>query len=369
MDDEKQVSRVVDGLVWEEFCDRLKAAGQQIMRPEAPSDPFTRAEGFRYLTRLTRIALDMFMECNDPEFPVFYRPSHETAKIGADNPDNYYQRAQIDARHDYRISGTRGTVAYLGFVTLAGGYGEDGQNVSTGAIDTHGGLTVNADGSFEVILSQRSRDGNWLPMSEGTNTVLVRQTFLDRNTERKAEIRIERLDTTGKPQPLTAEKVASNLDDTAAFVEGTARVFADWSQSYLAHPNELPPADQAVCQAAGGDPNIFYYHSSFSLADDEALVIDVARIPDCENWNLQVDNYWMESLDYRYHKIHVNKHTAHYNDDGSVRIVISERDPGHPNWLETAGHRVGTLCFRWIGATEHVHPTARVIRLSEMESL
>mgnify|MGYP000353276305 CR=1 FL=1 len=31
----------------------------------------------------------------------------------------------------------------------------------------------------------------------------------------------------------------------------------------------------------------------------------------------------MESLDYRYHRIHLNKHTAQYGDDGSVRIAIA----------------------------------------------
>ena len=49
----------------------------------------------------------------------------------------------------------------------------------------------------------------------------------------------------------------------------------------------------------------------------------------------------MESLDYRHHTIHVNKHTAHYESDGSVRVVVSHTDPGVPNWIETAGHQYG----------------------------
>ena len=104
------------------------------------------------------------------------------------------------------------------------------------------------------------------------------------------------------------------------------------------------------------------------MAEDEALVVDVDRIPACDNWNLQVDNYWMESLDYRYLKIHVNKHTAKYNDDGSVQIVISETNPGHPNWLGTAGHRQGTLAFRWIGATDIVQPKTRVVKTRSLAS-
>jgi hypothetical protein len=49
-----------------------------------------------------------------------------------------------------------------------------------------------------------------------------------------------------------------------------------------------------------------------------------------------------------------------------VRIVISARDPGVPNWLTTAGHRQGTLCFRWIGAEEIVHPKTRVAKIADL---
>ncbi len=367
-DTDKSIEQqVVDGDVWNAFCDQLRQAGQQILRPETPADAFTRAEGWRYLTRLTRIALEMFMECSDRDFPDFYMPSHETAKIGADNPDNRYLRAEIDGRNEYRIRGTRGTVDYLGLIAIAGGYeDEDARMQPVSSIDTVKGLAPDADGSIEILLSRDPAPGNWLPLTEDTCAVLVRQTFLDRDEEEPAKLSIERVGADDRPRPLSPETLARNLLSTSAFVEGTARLFADWAQGYKARPNELPPADQAVCRKAGGDPNIFYYHGYYELAEDEALVVEVSRIPQCQTWNLQLDNYWMESLDYRYLKVHVNKHTASYNTDGSVRIVISERDPGLPNWLGTAGHRVGTLCFRWVGAREQVHPVTRVVRVSEL---
>ncbi len=73
--------QLLSGHTWAEFCDVLKRSGQQILRPEAPSDALTRAEGFRYLSRLLRIALEMHVEFADPAFPGFFSPSHETAKI------------------------------------------------------------------------------------------------------------------------------------------------------------------------------------------------------------------------------------------------------------------------------------------------
>ncbi|MBD2858197.1 DUF1214 domain-containing protein [Spongiibacter sp. KMU-158] len=361
--------KVMSGAAWATFCDELKQAGDQILRPEAADDPLSRAEGWRYLTRLTRVALDMFMECNDRDFPSFYRPSHETAKIGADNPDNLYERAEINGEYDYKISGTRGSVAYLGLIAIAGGYEEADSNMrSVSSLDTHGNLTANADGTIEIILSRTPQAGNWLPITEDTIAVLVRQTFLDRKTERPAELTITRLDReNAKPVPLTPQQVQQNLERTAAFVKGTATLFADWAQGFKTHPNTLPPADQAYCQKLGGDPNIFYYHSYFKLAEDEILLIELDEIPDCENWNFQLNNYWMESLEYRYVDIHLNKHTAHYQADGSVRILVAARDPGQPNWLDTTGHGEGTMAFRWIGANRQVQPRCSVIKQGDLK--
>jgi hypothetical protein len=83
--------QLLSGQAWADFCETLKRSGQQILRAEAPSDALTRTEGFRYLSRLLRIALEMHVEFADADFPGFFSPSHETAKIGADNPDNLYQ--------------------------------------------------------------------------------------------------------------------------------------------------------------------------------------------------------------------------------------------------------------------------------------
>ncbi|CAK9890379.1 MULTISPECIES: DUF1214 domain-containing protein [Pseudomonas] len=358
--------QLLSGQTWHAFCDVLKRSGDQILRAEAPADAHTRAEGFRYLSRLMRIALEMHVEFADPDFPGFFSPSHETAKIGADNPDNLYQYARLNGHNSYRVSGQRGSVAYLSFGTQKGGYETDGTMTPTGAIDADH-LEVNADGSFEIILSQQPTGGNWLRLEPESNALIVRQTFLDRKTEKPAQLRIERIGSGDKPGPLDPHQLHQGLQRAASFVENTARLFADWAQGYQAHSNQLPPANQALCQSVGGDPNIFYYHSHWALEDDEALLIEVETVPDCDFWNLQINNYWMESLDYRYHRICLNKHSAQYNDQGGVRLILSARDPGLPSWLETAGQRQGTLCLRWVGAIEHVHPTTRIVKTDSLK--
>ena len=50
-----------------------------------------------------------------------------------------------------------------------------------------------------------------------------------------------------------------------------------------------------------------------------------------------------------------------------MRIVVAHDDPGVDNWIDTAGHGQGTMCFRWIGAEEHPQPTTRVVPFADIE--
>jgi len=357
--------RVVDGTSWDEFCDQMKIAGQLIQRPETPNDAFNKAEGYRYLVRRMRGALEGVLEYGDAAFPRLQASPNEGAKTGADNPDNYYQSSVLNPIYDYKISGTRGTVDFLAFSTKGGSYGKDGNLAPTGYVDSQQ-LKYDENGYFELIISQQEQAGNWLPMEANTNSMIVRQTFQDRDTEVRAELKLERIDATGTPAPFSAEKLDRGLRSAAAQLIGTVNLFIDWADSYKGHVNQLPPIDQNICQMAGGDPSIYYFHSQWKLADDEALVIEAKTIPDCQTWNFQLDNYWMESLDFQNHRIHVNKHTADYESDGSVRIIVTHKDPGLPNWIDTASHNDGTMCFRWIGATEHPPVETKVVKVSEL---
>ena len=76
---------------WNEFCDSLKEAGSIIEGEELNDSFLDSAEGYRYLTRLLRVGLEMSLERGDKHFPEFYALCHDTAKFGGDNPDNLYQ--------------------------------------------------------------------------------------------------------------------------------------------------------------------------------------------------------------------------------------------------------------------------------------
>jgi hypothetical protein len=373
----ERVRRLADGTAWREFCRALERTGLALLREGAPDDPLQRAEGLRYLTRLLRAGLESQLEYGDPRFPGFFQLSHETVKIGNDNPDNLYLNSNVSGAYEYRIRGTRGSVPYLSFGTKAGGYERDGTLAPTGHL--HGrDLAVRPDGSFEIAVSCERGPGNWLPMRPETTQLIVRMTFHDREREEPARLRIERVGAEGAPRAgaegaprLDPETVEERLLRAVAFADRTANLFVDWMDLYAAHENALPSDDQERCMRAGGDAHIHYCQSRWRVAPDEALWIRIPRIPECASWNLQLSNHWMESLDYRYERIHVNKHTARPEPDGSVRIVVAHRDPGprHPNWLSTAGHDRGGMLFRWVEAKEHPPIETRLVKLAELASM
>jgi hypothetical protein len=350
---------------WAAFCEALKLAGEQVLRPETPGDAFTRAEGFRYLTRLLRLSLEKNIEFNDAQFPQFYSLSHETAKIGNDNPDNYYMNCAVSGSYDYRISGQRGTVPYLSIESKAGSYGASGSMEPTGHLELDT-LDINADGTFEILVSATPQAGNWLPMTPHSDNLLVRQTFHSRRAEIPASLAIECLNPAGD-SVLDPAEFARQLASVPAFISGTAGLFIDWMELFSKHVNELPPNDQAMCLRAGGDPSIYYHNSSWKLREDEALLVELTP-PACRTWNFQLSNYWMESLDYRYHRIHINKQDAVYAGDGSVQIVVCSSDPGeaYPNWLSTAGHALGAMLFRYVEAESFPPIQARVVKTEDL---
>lgn len=363
--------RVIDGRAWNDFCDALKSAGS-IVLGDQPDDPLTRAEGFRYLSRLARAALQTFVEHNDPRAPVLQRVVHETAKMGADNPDAAYFNAAISGEHTYRITGRRGTVRFLSFATQVGHYGRGNGMPPTGQLGSDE-LVVAPDGTFDVVLAcERPADlgpgQSFLSMTPETGTLLVRQVRL-RPDEQLAELSIRRVGADAHPPPLSTEMLADGLESSGQLVNGAAMLFAAWSRMFQEHTNRLPRFDPEINARFGGLADVAYYHSYWRLGEEEALVIETP-VPPCDHWNFQLNNHWMESLDYRYFRIHINSATAVARPDGSVRVVVAARDPGVPNWLETAGHSFGTMCWRWWQpAGDPPEPRCRVLPISEVKDL
>lgn len=348
--------------LWAKFCQRLETAGRLAMtHPAAPKTPLDRAEGLRYLTRLLRLGLEMSLEFADPDFPQFYAASHATAKIGADNPDAIYQNATIQGANTYRIHGSRGTIDYFSVGSKANRYHIDGTMASTGEL-RGADLQVAPDGTLEIIASATPHPGNWLKLAADSSMIIVRQFHLDRAREVPAILHIERVGGPAWPPPLDPAFTAAALARSADFVHGTTATFIRWSELFMTRPNEVPDFGQDLFQRGGGDPRIFYLHGYWALQPGQALIIET-EVPQCPYWNFQLDNWWMESLDYRHHPVTVNKHTARLDEDGRLTLVISPCDLGYGNWMDICGHLSGTLLLRWADAPNPPVPRANIVTI------
>jgi hypothetical protein len=356
--------RVISGKTWEDFCDALKSAGSVILRSDAPDTLLDRTEGWRYLSRLTRLGLEMMLEHSDPDFPIFFYSNHPTIKMGGDNPDNQVMNATVLGTNTYRIWGKRGTAPYFSLGSVANRMATEGTMVPTGDLYEKD-IDFAPDGSFEIIASQEPQPRNWLPMAPDTTAVIFRATYFDRMKELPATVTIERVGRPERPPMLTAERLDQSLTRAGAFVRGTANVFANWAQGFAGHPNELPALDQTTFRRAGAHASIHYFHGYWRLQPNEALVVSL-REPECTYWSLVLQNYWMESLDYRYLPIHVNKGTARREPDGTITIIIAATNLGFSNFLDTDGHTSGTMMLRWVGATEYPVPSCRVMKLEAL---
>ncbi|MEY4375894.1 MAG: hypothetical protein RJB26_444, partial [Pseudomonadota bacterium] len=199
----------------------------------------------------------------------------------------------------------------------------------------------------------------------------LRQSAMDRHAESGGEFCIERIGGPEVPEALSAERLAQGLATSARFVRGIASTFADWTRLFRQHPNRFTDIDQSMFQKGGGAKDIYYAHAYWQLAPDEAWVIEVTP-PACYYWNFQLDNWWMESFDYRFRQISVNKHSGRLEPDGRLRIVCAARDPNRDgqrwagNWIDTSGHREGTALLRWAGASEYPLPVTRVVKWEDL---
>jgi hypothetical protein len=108
---------------------------------------------------------------------------------------------------------------------------------------------------------------------------------------------------------------------------------------------------------------------AFDLGDDEALVVR-GRSPGCRFWNLCLWTPFLTTYNDDYDEpVSINGHRVAYEADGSWTIVVAASDPGHPNWVSTAGHRRGRLWFRWFLPDETPsRPSTEVVARADVPS-
>ncbi|MCB0993593.1 MAG: DUF1214 domain-containing protein [Acidimicrobiales bacterium] len=329
-----------------------------------PTEALDGAEAYRHLATLVGYAVDMFV-LSRPESPVFVRAFNADEpterKYLGDNADTRYFYTNVSADHTYRIVGRRGDDVYLSFV-LHGGHRTDSLAQRVQGWINQNDLVCAPDGSFEIALGATRPDGatNWLQLPEGAACILTREYYLDRANARPASYRIERTD--GSAPPVDRAAVTRAVEDAASFL-------ATAMGSLAARPgpaNTMSAPFRFSAELPGwGTPDNTYCGCAFDLADDEMLVVEGSMVP-CVYWNAQLWNVHMQSIGVPPNAASVNSSQAGCGPHDAFRFVVAARDPGERPWLDTGGHRRGTVYVRWLCADEEpptptatVHPNPR----------
>ena len=350
---------------------------QYVLSEERHTDELEVLEGYRYVLQILSEAGELLVE-GDPERPRFSEIVWPARKLLGDNPDSLYQQAWIRGDRRYRIRGRKKEQCYISFTI----HGDDPDGGLAGAVQADvndDGLGIGPDGSFELILSPKEEPGA-LQLQPDARLVIVRNYYLHERSAQTdpsvfVELEIEPLDEPGPAPADTDEVLADRLRKTTQFLRATTfglRVFGvpnPMKIRFVAdEPNSvgIPSSFRQAGLPVAGAVDIYYSTGAFDLGPDEALVME-GTIPPSRFTNVMLWNVHMQTLDYRSRRSSLNAAQIRYEADGSYRIVISEKDPGVPNWLDTAGHRRGTIFWRFLlPESDPETPRCRVVPVGEV---
>jgi hypothetical protein len=356
---------------WDRFVDGLRALVPQILSKLPKSmqdDPQIRQEVAR-LTLESLAAMVIKAVSSDGDHPVFLPWGNITLNIGQPNADTTYRLAVITPGGMYRMRGIKGSVRIAKIAQFA----ERPDAVPGQAwIDTIGYDDLNALhadtlGRFDVILSPerpKSYQGDWWKLDPRTTTLMIRMVSDDWTKERDPTIAIERMDGPAtRPRPSKAQMEAhlnAIVKDTAEMVlllvDHVPKVR---SAGYV---NKLKVLEQVSGQLTGQ----FYYDGDYDLNDGEALIVE-AKVPEhCLYYSIILTNEVYETTDWYNNHSSLNDSQLHIDKDGVMRVVVSAKDPGVANWLDTAGYPRGAVQGRWTECTSQPIPTVKKVAFADV---
>lgn len=366
---EAKIAEVKDH--WQQFCEALSKTGGQALDALHIESDLDLAEGARYLSRIARLALESELENKDAVHPYLQRSLGPTLKMGGDNPMGLYLAAPINGCDTFRISGNRGSAEWLSFFAqrsydaLSEGLTVFGDCLFSTKLD------CDSEGNFEILISPEKQSGNWIETDKFCSLMLIRQFFGDWNQVQAMDLRIENLTRGLEPKPLlTIDEINKRLDASAAFFEMMIPIMQSEMVDQGARLNTFETDIGNPTSNTGGVPGGNGVTARWQLQEDEALLVTATPPSPCPYWDIQVGNGWYESWDYRHYISGMTGSQAHYSDDGSFTMVLSERDPGTENWLQAAGHEQGHIAVRWqLSEGQLPIPQCQVVKISEVKQL
>ncbi|MDA9951933.1 hypothetical protein N9D46_00750 [Chitinophagales bacterium] len=343
-----------------QFLEVIKSADNTFLDPDKNLDQQGHVDGYNHLFHLLRTCIDFYL-FNDPLRPSFMLLSTENHKILGDNVDAVYYFTQLRADQEYIIKGKRFDSCYLAFATYGGE--ADGSIVERQANNiNHTLIDFEADGSFEIKLTQNPKLKNEFKLHEDVVNLFTREYFFDRFNSQESELSIVNLTPQSESKPLNDEQLANRIQVMTTFFEQSTWI-APLPVDFPIN-NFLPPFNFEADQGSFGTVDNIYCFGKFKLKDNEYLKITFSS-PKCCYWGIQTWNYLMQSMDFKNYKVGINKESAITNEDGTYTLYLSHKQMDVDNWISTAAYKEGIIFCRWLLAEElPEQPSCEVLKFS-----
>jgi hypothetical protein len=224
-----------------------------------------------------------------------------------------------------------------------------------------------ADGSYEIIASAERQSRNWLPLPPEAGSITTRhywewQRSAAADPTFHVPLTIEPLEDPGPEPPMDDAAIAAGIRRVIHFVRGATIDFPDlppevmpaWVSKVV---NRFANSSDRESNAAIGYAAVdnAYLQTRYELGPEQALVMR-GRFPRCRFANVVLWNDRLQTPPYRHRRVSLNRRQTRCERDGSFRMVVAHRDPGVPNWIDTAGLATGMIFWRFLLPEEAIPP-------------
>jgi hypothetical protein len=337
--------------------------------PATGEDERTVLDGYLWLAEYTSWVLEQYLHA-DPAHPVIMPVVTPFRRFSGDHSLAVYRYvAALDGDSEYHLEHVPGNAAFVS-ITVHGG--DVGGLQATHAVGKLNGdeLTYESDGSVRVHLCRTRPAGarNWIPLGDSTNSLLTREFFDDFPPQQQAGRWHIANVSPSRPTRLTdadlAGRLQSALDNLTDAVRRHPRP-SDQPVFGTGRVNEFAPFHQFGATNLTGWGNLDAIHTTmpFDTGERDAIIIRGGPPVDCAWWGITLNNRYLASFGAGEPAALPGKRVA-LDADGTWTAVLADTDPGHPNWLSTAGHRTGVVRIRWLSARRAPSlPTTALTRL------
>jgi hypothetical protein len=342
----------------------LKLADETADRLDYPPSNLRHEYHRHFLMLLAQASVQLYG--TRPENPDWVPHTSVLFPWGAPNPDTMYTFAAVDATGTYRVSGVKGTESVASIMLRRGGPNNGNLHGATlDEIDIMA-LPCGTDKRFSFLLSPEkpaSTNEPWFCMHPETTGIISRR-ITSTIDQHDGIWWIERLDRGPANCQLTAAEVQLRNRNLSLFVTKFNTFILNYilklrKEAFNAFIGERFPD-------LGGMTAQMYYHGTWQISADEALIIETDLPSEVAYWNIQLLDAFYGAIDSTFHESSLNNDQASVDSDGKVRFVVSATDPGVPNWLATGGWTSGAMMHRWHSATDFPHPTVKKVSFTDV---